>query len=416
MNPRSDDRIDLRRYDLGLFLLAFALVCLKSNDALAHPQLWAEDAVLFLKDQLEQRGLLLFSPYAGYLHAAPRLVTWFASFVSAAYTPLIYDASAIAIAAGSIFICAKNLCPLIPPYLVLAAFLLTPTNGEVFGTITNMQWFLQFPLITYCFIAPKASNPISRHLLRGVLAVAALTGPFSIICIALMALSFFGFLVLRVTRRSNLLSSATTYFEQRDFIAWAIVAACAVIQLSFVYTSAPSHPPITSLAHLIVGSLGQAAPLHILGYNPLRPVFWPIGYTAVGSYILLFSKLVPAARIGMFLVLAFAILEVFAAAHKFTVEPMLSLLHGDRYFFALKIVFWWTVFICLKDLFGSERQGANCTLLLLLFICLLNKDHMLRPRFIDYGPAAELRKLDQPGSHTIKFNPAGWETTITPKQ
>lgn len=39
MNPRSDDRIDLRRYDLGLFLLAFALVCLKSNDALAHPQL-----------------------------------------------------------------------------------------------------------------------------------------------------------------------------------------------------------------------------------------------------------------------------------------------------------------------------------------------------------------------------------------
>lgn len=142
--------------------------------------------------------------------------------------------------------------------------MLTPTNGEVFGTITNMQGFLQFPLITYCFIAPKASNPISRHLLRGVLAVAALTGPFSIICIALMALSFFGFLVLRVSRRSNLLSSATAYFEQRDFI------------------------------------------------------------------------LFPAARIGVFLALAFAILEVFAAAHKFTVGPMLSLLHGDRYFFPLK--------------------------------------------------------------------------------
>jgi len=416
MNTPSDYRIGLRRYDLGLFFLAFALVCLKSNDALAHPQLWAEDAVLFLKDQLEQQGLLLFSPYAGYLHAAPRLVTWLASFVSAAYAPLIYNASAIAIAAGSIFICAKNLRPLIPPYLVLAAFLLTPTNGEVFGTITNIQWFLQFPLITYCFIAAKASHPITRHLLRGVLAVAALTGPFSIICIALMALSFFGFLVLRVTKRSNLLAIATAYFEQRDFTAWAVVAACAVIQLSFLYTSAPSHPQITSLAHLIVGSLGQAAPLHILGYNPLRPVFWPIGYAAVGAYLLFFSKLVPAARIGVFLALAFAILEVFAAAHKFTVEPMLSLLDCDRYFLALKIVFWWTCFVVLKDLLRSERQSAGFTLLFMLFVSLLNTDHMLRPRFVDYGPAAELRKLDQPGTHTIKFNPEGWETTITTKE
>ena len=56
MNRGSDYRIDLRRYDLGLFFLAFALLCLKSNDALAHPQLWAEDAVLFLKDQMEQQG------------------------------------------------------------------------------------------------------------------------------------------------------------------------------------------------------------------------------------------------------------------------------------------------------------------------------------------------------------------------
>ncbi|WP_369914644.1 hypothetical protein AB8810_19375 [Xanthomonas sp. NCPPB 3005] len=416
MNLRSDYRIDLRRYDLGLFFLAFALVCLKSNDALAHPQLWAEDAVLFLKDQIEQQGLLLFRPYAGYLHAAPRLVTWFASFVSAAYTPLIYNASAIAIAAASIFICVKNLRPLIPPYLVLSVFLFTPTNGEVFGTITNIQWFLQFPLITYCFIATKASNPIARHVLKGVFAIAALTGPFSIICLALMALSLLGFLALRVTRRSNLLSIATEYLEQRDFGAWAVVAACAVIQLSFLYTSAPEHPQYTSLARLVVGSLGQAAPLHILGYNPLRPVFWPIGYAAAGMYILFFSRLAPVARIGVLLSLAFAILEVLAAAHKVTVEPLLSLLHGDRYFFALKILFWWVFFIVLKDLLGSERQGARCTLLLLLFICLLNKDHMLRPSFVDYGPAAELRKLDEPGSHTIKFNPEGWEATITTKE
>ncbi len=416
MNARSDYRIGLRRYDLGLFFLAFALVCLKANDALAHPQLWAEDAVLFLKDQIEQQGLLLFRPYAGYLHAAPRLVAWVASFVSAAYTPLIYNGGAIAIAAGSIFICAKNLRPLIPPYLVLGAFLLTPTNGEVFGTITNIQWFLQFPLITYCFIAPKASHPIARHALRAILAVAALTGPFSIICIALMALSFLGFLALRITRRSNLLSIVTGYFEQRDFGAWAVVSACAIIQLSFLYTSSPDHPQAISLAHLVVGSLGQAAPLHILGYNPLRPVFWPIGYAAAGTYILFFSRLAPAARIGVLLALAFAILEVFAAAHKVTVEPLLSLLHCDRYFLALKIVFWWVFFIVLKDLLGSERQSARCTLLLLLFICLLNKDHMLRPRFVDYGPAEALRKLDQPGSHTIKFNPEGWEATITTKE
>ncbi|UNU10545.1 hypothetical protein [Xanthomonas translucens] len=415
MNTRSDYRIGLGRHDLGIFFLALLLVCLKSNDALLHPQLWAEDAVVFLKQQIEQQGLLLFTPYAGYLHAVPRLVAWLASFASAQFAPLIYNASAIALSAVSILICARNLRALIPPYLVLAAFLLTPTNGEVFGTITNVQWFLQFPLVTYCFIATKASNPVARRLLNGALVVAALTGPFSIICTMLMALAFVGFLVLRITRRSNLLSIATGYFEQRDLVCWALVAACALIQLSFLYGAAPGKDQATSLAHLVVGSLGQAAPLHIFGYNPLRPMLWPLGYAVAGAYLLFFSKLVPAGRIGMLLALAFAIIEVLAAAHKITVEPLLSLLNGDRYFFSLKTVFWWTFFIGAKDLLG-ERQGATFTLLFMLFIGIFNRDHLIRPSFVDYGPAENLRELDQPGSHIIKLNPQGWEVTIVRKE
>ncbi len=402
--------------DLCLFFLALALVCLKSNDALTFPQLWAEDAAVFLKQQIEQKGLLLFTPYAGYLHAVPRLVAWSASFVSTVHAPLIYNACAIVIAALSVAVCARNLSPAIPSSLVLGVFLLSPTSGEVFGTITNVQWFLQFPLITYCFIATRSGGRVSRIALNLLLVLAALTGPFSIICTLLMAMSLGAFIVVRLTRSTKFADMFIEYFEGRDLLTWALVAVAACIQLSFLYSAGSAHADGISLHRLVVGSLGQAAPLHMLGFNPLRPVLWPVGFVGMAVYLLFFSRLAFATRIGLTLVLAVSIVEVLAAGYKTGVEPLMSLLNGDRYFFALKTVAWWLLFVVLKDLLSSGRQAATCTLLFLIFVCMLNQGHMIRPALTDNAAAASLEALDRPGTQTLKVDPQGWEVTIDRKE
>ena len=60
------------------------------------------------------------------------------------------------------------------------SFFLLPTDGEVFGTLTNMQWFVQIALLAAAFL-PRAARPGwgGRLLTYAALVAAALTGPVS---------------------------------------------------------------------------------------------------------------------------------------------------------------------------------------------------------------------------------------------
>lgn len=371
---------------------------------------------MFLKQQMEQGGFLLLTPYADYLHAVPRLVAWVSSFFSAAHTPTIYNTCAIVLAGISITICARYLSSLVPPVVFLGAMLLTPTNGEIFGTITNAQWFLQFALVSFCFLGSPNQSAAVRMCARICIAVIALTGPFSILCTIIMAAVVGGALVSRYVGNEVWRTEYRRYLGSRDLISWAIVVVAAVIQLGFVLTASSSHGDGAPLDRLLVGTLGQAVPLHIFGFNPVRPILWPFIFISAGIYILFFAKASVGMRLGFAALYAFTVLEVLAGAHKVTFQEMLANFSADRYMLAIKVVFWCVVYVVLKDMLGSRREAVSFVAMFVLFLAALNHDKLIRPAFSDYGRPDVFRKLDQPGTHTIPLNPPGWDQTIVVKE
>ena len=117
---------------------------MKSPDAILRPQLWAEDGVIFYAEQFGKWSPQLFVPYAGYVNFIPRLIAWVASDITPAQIPLFYNLSAMLINAACITYAVGKMSPLFGTAVAITSFFLTPTIGDIFGTITNIQWFAQF--------------------------------------------------------------------------------------------------------------------------------------------------------------------------------------------------------------------------------------------------------------------------------
>ena len=73
---------------VALTVGAFVLLALRDPDALANAQVWAEDGLVFLGENL-RLGFwhTLFRQYAGYLHVIPRLIAGLSDFFLCASCP-----------------------------------------------------------------------------------------------------------------------------------------------------------------------------------------------------------------------------------------------------------------------------------------------------------------------------------------
>jgi hypothetical protein len=164
------------------FLFSFVLINARCPDALFRPQFFGEDGSVFYAQQFGHKWPLLFSPYAGYLHFAPRLIAWLASGVEPARVPLVYNLSAITIQALCIAYAVRRMAPTFGVIVSFLAFFLTPNAGDLFGITTNIQWISQFALI-FAVLESKLDRPyrIDDGIAAILVLIASLTGPFSII-------------------------------------------------------------------------------------------------------------------------------------------------------------------------------------------------------------------------------------------
>jgi hypothetical protein len=164
------------------FLVCFGLLCLKSLDAITNPQFWAEDGAIFYAQQAVSHWPQFTRAYAGYLHLVPRAVAWLTSGIDPLYLPLVYNVSAILIDAACLTYSIVVLSPIVGTGLAFVSFFLLPTAGDIFGTLTNVQWFLQFPL-ALCLLRPGSSKYAAAGAAKTWLfiIVACLTGPFCLI-------------------------------------------------------------------------------------------------------------------------------------------------------------------------------------------------------------------------------------------
>jgi hypothetical protein len=184
-------------FALALFAVAVLLLFLKSPDAILHPQFWAEDGFIFFAQQLTVPWPLVFTPYSGYLHAIPRIVAWGASWFSPVIAPLVYNVAAILINAFCISFVSLRLKGWFAGPAVFLAFFIVPTVGDIFGTLTNVQWFVQFVIASVCLFPPQQDSRATWLSPMGfaALGLAALTGPFSIL---ISVAAFFAKFVLRL--------------------------------------------------------------------------------------------------------------------------------------------------------------------------------------------------------------------------
>ena len=187
------------------YLLSFGLLCLKSLDAITNPQFWAEDGAIFYAQQTVNYWPQLATPYAGYLHVVPRLIAWLSSSIDPLYLPLIYNISAITINAACVAYSILELSPIVGAGLVFISFFLLPTAGDIFGTLTNVQWFLQFPLVL-CVLRPGSNKygTAGEVTVWLFIIIACLTGPFCLVVTPILT----GLLLIR---RLNVLEIAARW-------------------------------------------------------------------------------------------------------------------------------------------------------------------------------------------------------------
>ncbi|CCP09616.1 hypothetical protein SMSKK35_1486 [Stenotrophomonas maltophilia SKK35] len=229
---------------------------------LFHPGLWGEDGSIFVNEARDAGLGFLFKPYAGYMHLIPRAISYPASFLPLEYVPLAFHLAWIAAFLTTIYILQSRLSSIgVPAALCVWALVLVtlqPQAGEVFFTLTNIQWFTGLALITYL------AFPITSRVSIGQLAlltIAGLTGPFSVLALPVLA--------LRAVLFRDLLTNRRVYVT---------VAICAAIQIGFiVFSPRPiaSNPSSFDPAHLLAAmvkfvSFGGVYPLATL----FAFVFW----------------------------------------------------------------------------------------------------------------------------------------------
>lgn len=408
----------LRRQQSILFVLVLFVLAYKSNDALVNPQFWAEDAVVFFKDQFRKAFPQLFTPYAGYLHAVPRLVAWIAGWFPLSKAPLVYNAFALVLSALAITLTCGQLRRQIPVYVVALSFLLVPTNGEIFGNITNVQWFLQFALVALC-LAPlnRDASKLTAWFRAGGVLIASLTGPFSILLSSVVIGLLIASLVSKKLAWDPFEGALSNFTAQRDWRVLSALGLGALVQLGFVGTHVQSGADNSyGLIKLLRITFTELVPIHTFGSTFLTSTLWVALYLAMLG-VLLFSRRVDGrTRLLVLGFTAFATVEVFASIIRIVADlPLVYKMAGDRYFYVTKVVWWWAVWLTLyaAGMAATRSIATRATVALICFFALNNATSLRRPAFADFAWRDHVRQLDQPGPHTIPVNPGGpWNITV----
>ena len=396
----------------GMLLLMCALgLLLKSPDALGLPQFWAEDGAVFFREQWAQGWPRLFSPYAGYLHLIPRGVAWVASWFPARLAPAMFNTAAIAIDALCIAFLLLRLQASRMAIIAFIGIFLTPTNGEIFGTLTNVQWFTQLALLVACFLPPATTTAsTARRCWSAALILAcALTGPFStLLALLYLALSV-GVAVCRHLRWNSWIVEYHARLDHRLLLPLLCLGGLvqALVSVS-VKSGQLTEPSLANAVHAI--AFAQA---HLFG-NVLVSNLLFLPALALVVAVVATTRLSAAWKGFLAIALAFSLMQILAASGKFTlIGPELGV--GDRYYFLFKIVFWLLLATAATACMQSRAQAMQMVLGLAVLVAAVNTGKLQRAPLADKDWQRYARGIDRGEETVVEINPS-WNFTIPGKQ
>lgn len=272
-------------FPIGLFAVAFVLTWLRLP-ATARDSLWAEDGSLFLQQATTGSPWLhIFTPYAGYLHVLPRIITavvWDVAPVT--LLPQAMAAGSVAVTAGVavlVYYLSGHVGVRKPGRIALYAltFLAPALAVEALGNVANLHWFFLW-LAPWLFLARPRSRWGGR-LLGVVALVAALTEP---------QVLFFAPLVLWRLRA-----------HRKEWVAVGagigIVAQLAVTILVPRDAGASLYAGMDALVRIAAGYVIQVGGAQWFTMSPVVPLLQSVGWVA--GTLIIFSITIAAVGLAI---------------------------------------------------------------------------------------------------------------------
>ena len=408
-----------------LFFICLCLLLVKSPDAVLRPQLWAEDGSVFYAEQFGIGWPLLFVPYAGYMNFIPRLIAWSASAASPRHIPLIYNLIAILINAGIITYAVKSMTPLFGAAVALSAFFLTPTIGDIFGTITNIQWFAQFALI-FAVAKPSlkhAKNGFSEFFNIAFIVAASLSGPFSVIdVIAIFTLWSAAAAARAIDLGREYVKSARAIISDIAPRRFSVLCLGAIIQLATMLRNGIRTPDSTF--HLTTQELESFG---FLNYHSIyvEAIAHPFGGTQlalltayVGVFIFaILAMLSSFSSRDIFIVLLLSIgagQPVMAYAKQHALHPLSSVSH---YYYFLGVIALCSAVSMLRERPGKYREISIAAVYAFVLLFLIrDPKFFIRPQLTDMHWLAFAAKISAGERNVVvPLNP-GWRAVIDADQ
>ena len=311
--------VGLRAYTITAFVTAFVILVLRYPTALfAAEPLWEDGPIFYLRG-FEGLGSLV-RPYQGYLHVGARMVAMVAASVPPALAPLLMNGVTILVTAGvAAFIASDRLRTAVPDRrlrLALAiGFVLMPAAQDLTWHLVYLQWSLAFFLLARVLADPPGPRWVWFD--RAAVAIAGLTGPFSIL-----------FAPLYLWRRRRL-----------GAVTW-IVVTCAVVQVAVLFVSRRAPTGEMTLVDAVAVFATRLLVEPLLGYQAtwlLSGAGVPI--LAAGGFVVLVATLLVVAGSVVprqtLIVLLYGAVVVAVAGIVRSADPASSLLAGwggGRYF------------------------------------------------------------------------------------
>jgi hypothetical protein len=401
----------------GLFAIAFALLVLKSPDALTLPQFWAEDGAVFFEQQLYRSWPPLLTPYAGYLHTAPRLVAWASSGLDPVFAPLAYNVAAITIDALCIAFVSMRLKPWFSCWPVVLSFFVLPTAGDIFGSLTNVQWFMQFALAAACFTPGPIAGSKSLRMAGYIgLGIAALTGPFSLLVGAVAVVAQFASTQFRgQVGLAAVLAEAGRQIQRTPTL---IVVGGAILQAGTLWTSNRSTEIFNYLLRedqVVDMGLGGLHSFYALTVNSPSSTWHIVQLAILATVLLIFlvntlKRPSLAAVIGMLFIAAGAAQPVFAflkyhRGHALTVS--------SHYFYLLSVATVWVSWEFLKWRFPERLPMiTSAVVIAVALLGVAEPNYFRREPLLDLHWKQRALLLDGRPME-IPLNPVPWRIKVS---
>jgi hypothetical protein len=338
------------------FFICAVLYILRVPDAFHHPQFYEEDSRIFFLQSWTDGPRAIFVPYAGYLVLFARLFAYAGRIFLPLQVPFFYACCALTVYLLAVAILLQRRVQLPHKYLLALAIVATPTSGEVFGNITNTQWFAQFGLLAILFTGAAPATRLGRNLEIGFLVIAAFSGPFAIFLAPFFLLKY---VLIEPGWSARLhLKRWTGWPDYRNnahqLILTAVMVAAAVVQGWLIITTRNVGKGVAERASFSFFDVAffRVFSSVFFGQTLVSQVQGIAVCGAILLCVLLFVNVWPnkLLRFQLLTILCFGTLLVMSLYPQFGYRlPILGVVrNGDRYFFVPKVLLEWLVILSIS--------------------------------------------------------------------